>query len=243
MKKVKAVLYLSIFLICLATGIILGWTIGEGQEDYSQNPISDLDITPIPNSLQYVILIVGVDDLSSTAGVMQSAWAAVYTPQWLQVSLTPLYPVESSIGTVYSQAHNPILVPTSDLNYFSNLGFLTRQIPAWDYVLILDSTAMSRLIGRTEISAGSQTTNTYLSMLSQIPKAWLDPQSALIAQARIVQYLCAHPKAFAGTASLENIIESLRTHFITNIPILDFQADWNIFNDDQYTLQCQFTRN
>jgi len=187
---------------------------------------------------QVTFLVVGVDDLAHPMARLESLWLITLKTAASQIDFLPLYPDTTDPNwNSYHTPGVPILVPSSDYEFFSDMIILKNLEAEWSGVILLDLTGLNMLV---EIAGDrinpSSDHSTYEKL--GLPKAWEEPDDSLLKQMNVLLFLCENPGAFSSFERISYLMESIPDHFRSDLAIEDLWGHWQLMSNLNFDLQC-----
>jgi hypothetical protein len=261
MKKLRSLPYLVIFLLNLLIGFLGGSQVlpertGKAYPIFVQTAGMDSPIPALANG-QRSILLITVDKLEARKPRLTGVWAILYVPTNPRVTLLPIYPALNQKETgeelansfrIQQSAGSPSLDPAF-------ISLIQEQIPWWSGYILVDQTALAEVVdlwvyppglGRniSPSNAGSRSADHSGSQLvSDIPKVWEDPYSALFSQASLYQELCwgvAWAGAGLDASQTQEALAGIRKHFSTDLDPEIFVKEIQNLREQGGSLVCEF---
>lgn len=222
MKLSPKLFLLSIFIICLVSGLITGraaaragkifrasYAVSQAEESSAHNKTG----YPIPavfnpdaiaqqgvlnNSKQRSILIITVDDLSGNGARLDTIWLILYMPNLPIITLIPVYPTINPSGDSievdldYDLKTQFKLEPRGIIDPIF-LAYLRENGISWSKYIILDRATIHQIDQfATNLKIDSPTGSIHVDLNSIIPDKELTPTERILSQANIAQNICLH---------------------------------------------------
>lgn len=214
-------------------------------------------LLPRPENGQKNLLLVVVDRLQDPEPSLEGAWMLIYAPSGLRVTFMPVYPAASSLSRSLEKefrlAENQVLADSFQ-------QALRAQGLWWDHYLLVDYATLAALVelsGGIEIGEGlgsgpgsspgdgpGSGRSDGRQVVSLLPIARQNPQTAQELQARIALGICQRFAITLHQASPEAIVEllidgaSLRAARSDLTPA-DLQASWTSLRNAG-GIDCEF---
>lgn len=235
-QKLKNTFFFFLFVGSLSIGIFIGRIMSVGREGYEANA-TQTAAAPIKPS--QIVLIAGVDDLSSPQTNLQSAWLAFYEQGSPQFVFIPLYPVNNypSLHN-YLVPHLPIQIIPNDFESLKTLEVFVLQNAIWDDVILMDGQALNQIIYLT--NSDSQSYPNEADFAATLKNPWEDPQTALHQQANIYQFLCDHTAPFAQWNNIEKLFGLLGQNIISSLEQREIMVQWQWLSNQSFSIDCRF---
>lgn len=240
-------IYVGVFVAFLITGIGGGRLIGTSdvvnstitQMPYSSEPISET--AEFPNNGQHNLLVIGVDQLSTTRPQLEGIWLVMSLQDKPDFTFLPLFP----------QPNEKNNFATSDLTSNFSLDNNGRPSEAflkllkhqvwWSNYLVIDQDSLITVI---DLLGGLKQGSIYLKgtdVLATLPSTWKDSSIAYTSQVKLISQLCDQAQAFSISRKL--IAATLRkvdANLSTDLNLLKMLDTWFIKSRDQHSIRCEF---
>jgi hypothetical protein len=226
--------------------LIVGLSIGSSEIIVNPFVKKNLNIPlesnrPLVNSNQQNLLVIGVDQLSSSQSHLESIWLVMYFRGKTNLTFVPIYPGYSE------NALQIIENLTQSLTFQDNGQSIRRLFDElsksiwWDDYLILDEQAMVALIeyiGGISVQ-GIQSNGE--SVLNSIPHVDKDIQGALAGQAALLESACQQVSIKSLPNNMNEFLVNLNSHSRSNIDLFRAIQEWLLDNkDSEIDLNCEF---
>jgi hypothetical protein len=228
MAQIKNLFFFLIFIIFFALGISIVRIIFGGSS-------SSMDAQNLSPDLQYqeTFLIIGVDNLSQSEAILESAWLITIKSASSQIDFLPLYPDIMS-------PHDPMLVSTLNYGDYKNLEFLEKYHANWAGVIILDLTGLNMVVevaGDRDYQASSYDNDDHLGL----PRAWEAPIESLQKQKNIVMFLCENTYPFFSYESIHYLMGFIPDHFRSSLSDDELWENWQLLSNLNFNLTCHYS--
>lgn len=193
-----------------------------------------------PENGQRNLLIISVDEFDR-APQLQSAWLLMYFPGMSPVTLVPVQPAPSELAhednKQLSQRFDLTAAGKPTADFFQALA---EQNIWWDGYMVIDEVARKTL--SSALTAGT----------FQDPSADPEPLFAGILgnrsslsddlnhQTTALRQFCEQVSLNGSQADLMNALGSLRSHYRTDVNLIQLQIDWRSLIDTQPSVACEF---
>jgi hypothetical protein len=256
MKKLGNYPYLAIFLANLLVGYLGGSRVflekpGDTAPLLEQTTAPGQSIPALANG-QRSLLLISVDRLDERKPRLTGVWVVLYVPSDARLTLLPIFPALSAKGTtdelartfsIYKEADAPRLNPAF-------VESVKQHIPWWSGFILMDEIALAEIIdvwvGPAGISARSTASSgkQYASQLiSDLPRVWDDPYSALFGQASLYQEICwgvAWAENGFHASQLQERIHLFEKHLSTDLDPLLVLSELQNLRGQGGSLICEF---
>lgn len=194
-----------------------------------------MDVQDLSSDLQNqeTFLIIGVDDLSQSEAILESAWLITIKSASSQIDFRPLYPNSMS-------PHDPMLVSTLDYHDYKNLEFLEKYHANWAGVILLDLTGLNMVVevaGDRDYQTSSCDNDDHLGL----PRAWESPIESLQKQKNIVMFLCENTNPFFSYESIQYLMGFIPDHFQSNLSNDELWENWQLLSNLNFNLTCHYS--
>jgi hypothetical protein len=256
MKKLGSLPYLAIFLANLLVGYLGGSRVlpekpGDTALPLEQTTAPGQSIPALANG-QRSLLLISVDKLDERKPRLTSVWVVLYVPSDARLTLLPIFPALSAKDTldeltrnfsIHKEADSPRLNPAFEES-------VRQHIPWWSGFILMDEIALAEIIdiwvGSTGVSAGSNPSSGKQfgsQLISELPRAWDDPYSALYSQASLYQEICwgvAWAENGFHASQLQERITLFEKHLSTDLDPLLILSELQNLRGQGGSLMCEF---
>lgn len=197
----------------------------------------------VNNNGQRNILVIGVDQLSAPFPHLEGVWLILYIPPFPQLTLMPIYPVnsrlesqsdETSLANLFSLG--PDLSPDATFLEAMHVGGLW-----WNNYVVIDKIAIMRIVDYLGgVRIGSTKNIDGIQAVASLLDSRDDPIAALLSQARLSQELCHQASRSFTDIDLTDIFELLSNHISTNLDIEQVTRDWLSISKSGGGISCVY---
>jgi hypothetical protein len=245
----------SVFLLCLLIGYQTGASLDTASLIKNNQPVSPYSglvagtrtSTPgkppatLPNG-QRNILLVQADDLKSGSPRLESVWLLSYVANNTRLTFLPVFPGQADMGVASGQSLPDLFELRSYADRLAlSAGFLEAlrpQIPWWSSYIVMDATALARMVEIT--SAGSRGRVDGRKVLAGLPHAWEDPRAAQDGQAALYQEICWQASHSEVGLGLDGVIERYPGHILSDLEQDYLLAEVRSLSNQMGTFSCEF---
>lgn len=230
--KTHKIFYICLFSAFFIIGMAIGRIVLQGQSDH-QARITEQSATIESSPTTTKILIVGTNTLNPDFeyALLKSAWWVIFDHEDQTFFLMPLYPVIGNQSlAAYQVPHQPIPINTNNLDSLKDLELFAIQGVGWDFVVLIDETALSEVISLTADGSASKPSSL------DTPDVWADPNYALNYQEGILTHLCSHPEIITEPEKLFLILDNLDSHIkmtLAKPEIIDFARELSLIEKNE----------
>jgi hypothetical protein len=230
-----------LFLFFLIPGLWIGHSIGEGRETRGEDLNLIKGFPDTTNSKQQNLLIIGVDNLSSSKARLESLWLAMYFPGRSDVAFIPLLPgyieqtafVDPDLAQSFSLQSNG----SPGKSFFNELG----KSLWWDHFILFDRNSMSEWI---DFLGGVYFQNRYqdgASVVSSLPKIDRDIENALYAHAELISAVCLQISSHPLPKETSDYLARVENHYRSDADLRGLFQDWmSVRATSELPLVCEF---
>lgn len=241
-KSPVNLIYGLLFLTLMISGLWMGRSIGAKFEGHA-GTIG----TVAHNARQSVktgqrnILIIGVDDLTSSVSQLRSVWLLIHFPDELDLTFIPLYPgTRNGVPVVDPELEKSFSLDRDGIpsaTFFDSLG----ELVWWDNYIVMDEFALAEgidFLGGIAIEGELLDGHRVIDSISAADKDLLE---ALVSQVNLLDSICRHIARGSFPSRMEQLIPRLADHYQSDIDLHDFMNEWrNSLSELSNPLVCEF---
>lgn len=186
--------------------------------------------SPSPSNAQQNFLFALVENAQDENSPLLALWLAATYLDSGEVSWMPIYPQPLDEGRdPFSEAHEPILVSPQALGNWQTFDLLRQQGIRYDEIVVLDRVALAALTSLIQ----SETPNHPAS-------TWIEPQTALYQEVRLIQQICEQSAAFNNPSVLDQflLLRSDPANLHTSLSSFEFITLWDKLANRQFEISC-----
>jgi hypothetical protein len=178
---------------------------------------------------QQNILVIGVDSTEVSTPRLESAWLALYIPDYPGLTLLALYPSVGETGEEQNAFFtNNFLLDERGGPAPSFTAALKEKDLWWDHYVLLDESGLANLIGLANGTQMGVDNSSNVRMVTGMPQAWEDPQAALASQVALVSSLCGMQQQITNSASASGVFQVMGSHMRTDMTLTQVASDWKL---------------
>ena len=208
------------FGVFLAIGFMLGTSAAQskGQVAEVSPPVSTpapATSTAAPNG-QHNLLVIGIDNLEAESPRLESIWMILYIPPTPQFTLIPIYPSPYAGGEELQNYLESTFALGKELKPDPAFLVAVQSVNIWwDNYIILDETAMANVVNTASSENAMNNPDFGSSTIANLPLAWEEPETAVLAQAELLNGLC-HDFARTNSAKKLNISSEIFSNHVNS---------------------------
>jgi hypothetical protein len=236
------VIYGALFLTLMISGLLLGSSMGAGFEGTvgTRGTVAETDRQYVQTG-QRNLLIIGVDDLTSSEPHLRSVWLVIYFPGELDLTFVPLYPTtRNGIPFIDPELENSFGLDRGGGPSAPFFDFLGKSV-WWDNYLLMDEIALADgiyFLGGVAIGGekldGRQVFNS-------ISAANEDLLKVLEIQVKLLDSICNQVALGTLPEGIEKQLSRLADHYRSDLDLYTFVNEWRIsISKSDKSLSCEF---
>lgn len=190
----------------------------------------------MPRNGQRNLLVIVIQDLTSTEPVLESVWLLISFPRNGNLTLLPILPDPSG---VHSEAQYELMYSFSlssqdapDVAFFEHLNHDFW----WDNYILLDKVGISKILENFRLTSTFDTN----AIFESIPSVWENPSKALSGQTELFRTICDQFKSVTNSDKKEILLNKIGDYILTDLDWSEFLAGWSSSRRWGYQFECEF---
>ena len=186
------------------------------------------------------LLVIGVDQLAKSTPALHSAWLVMYIPGFSHISFVPLYPQPGADTNSVNQVIQFSFDITHDGGPSPDFLKTLKTFGAWwDYVIVLDGSAIAELI-ESSINQGSSGLIPTSQLIAQTQNNLDNPHEVIENQVRVIHSICQGVERASYTSDPRAVFALLSGHIYTDLSVSQIQQELYRMLASGSSISCEF---